>query len=506
MLRRFKRAFVAAWNGLRRPSRRRAPSLFGLEKRTLLSGRAVEKAVLVSVEPLTTSVESRTATAKANKQATFVIGLYHTYFHRAPSPAQLNYALEQLKAGVSHAALKREIMDAVSTSPKRVSALAFVNALYATIGGRSPTPVGQAYWLGLLNSGLSRKQVSQMFQASNGMLPPPPITWANPASIVYGTPLSSAQLNAVASVPGTFTYSPPAGTLLDPFYDYPMSVTFTPTDSADYAPVSAAAAITVYAAKPTITWLRPHAIQYGTPLSDIQLNATATWTVNGQTVNVPGTFTYSSPVGTVLPLDTNLSLTVVFRPFDYDRLLHCRGDHQHHRHIWASAAHSDAATPDPATDPVANTITDALADAGSDAHECDQSIAPDGTARGTAADAPADTFQSDPARRDRTARRLVHAPQVPCDSRRNVDRDFDSSAQRGVACNEYADTGVEPESVTSSGFDQTLVSPPGRFVQARARQRDRGDGDEPGLGTRRDGRESVSGSPAARGHDLSDRR
>jgi hypothetical protein len=122
LLRGLKRAFLATWNSLQRPSRRRAPSLFGLEKRILLSGRAAEKAVLVSVEPLTTSVESRTEAAKANRQTRFVIGLYHTYFHRAPSPAQLNYALEQLSAGVSHAALQRDFMDVVSRSPKKVSA------------------------------------------------------------------------------------------------------------------------------------------------------------------------------------------------------------------------------------------------------------------------------------------------------------------------------------------------------------------------------------------------
>jgi hypothetical protein len=37
----------------------------------------------------------------------------------------------------------------------------------------------------------------------------PTSTWASPASIVYGTPLSSAQLDATASVPGTFTYTAP---------------------------------------------------------------------------------------------------------------------------------------------------------------------------------------------------------------------------------------------------------------------------------------------------------
>ena len=34
------------------------------------------------------------------------------------------------------------------------------------------------------------------------------ITWATPADIVYGTALSATQLNATASVPGTFVYTP----------------------------------------------------------------------------------------------------------------------------------------------------------------------------------------------------------------------------------------------------------------------------------------------------------
>jgi probable HAF family extracellular repeat protein len=42
----------------------------------------------------------------------------------------------------------------------------------------------------------------------------PTITWANPTDIVYGMPLSATQLDATASVPGTFTYMPAAGTVL----------------------------------------------------------------------------------------------------------------------------------------------------------------------------------------------------------------------------------------------------------------------------------------------------
>src|SRR5207249_2440824 len=41
----------------------------------------------------------------------------------------------------------------------------------------------------------------------------PVITWTNPADITYPTTLSATQLNASANVPGSFVYTPAAGTL-----------------------------------------------------------------------------------------------------------------------------------------------------------------------------------------------------------------------------------------------------------------------------------------------------
>jgi Zn-dependent metalloprotease len=61
----------------------------------------------------------------------------------------------------------------------------------------------------------------------------PVVTWANPASIVYGTALSATQLNATANVAGTFAYTPAAGTVL-PVGTHTLSVTFTPTDTVNY--------------------------------------------------------------------------------------------------------------------------------------------------------------------------------------------------------------------------------------------------------------------------------
>ena len=59
------------------------------------------------------------------------------------------------------------------------------------------------------------------------------ITWANPAGITYGTALGATQLNATASVPGTFVYTPAAGTVLNAGTQT-LHVDFTPTDTVNY--------------------------------------------------------------------------------------------------------------------------------------------------------------------------------------------------------------------------------------------------------------------------------
>ena len=54
------------------------------------------------------------------------------------------------------------------------------------------------------------------------------ITWPVPAPIVYGTPLTAAQLDATSTKPGTFTYTPPSGTVLGAG-PQTLSVNFLPT-------------------------------------------------------------------------------------------------------------------------------------------------------------------------------------------------------------------------------------------------------------------------------------
>jgi subtilisin-like proprotein convertase family protein len=61
------------------------------------------------------------------------------------------------------------------------------------------------------------------------------------------------------------------------------------------------------AVAPSITWTNPPAIVYGTSLGPDQLNATA---------NVPGTFVYNPPAGTVLAGGNNQPISVTFQPDD----------------------------------------------------------------------------------------------------------------------------------------------------------------------------------------------
>jgi hypothetical protein len=79
----------------------------------------------------------------------------------------------------------------------------------------------------------------------------PTISWTAPAAITFGSALSSSQLDATASVPGTFVYSPPAGTVLQAGAGQTLSVVFTPTDTTDYATVNDSTTITVNPAATT---------------------------------------------------------------------------------------------------------------------------------------------------------------------------------------------------------------------------------------------------------------
>ena len=135
----------------------------------------------------------------------------------------------------------------------------------------------------------------------------PTVTWSNPPAIFAGSPLSSAELNAIFSVPGICVYTPALGTVL-PEGNQRLSVTCTPTDGVRFDPVTTTVTIQVrpIKKKPSILWFNPVAITNPTPLTGAQLNARP---------SVPGTLTYSPADGTVLEPGTYV-LTVKLVPTD----------------------------------------------------------------------------------------------------------------------------------------------------------------------------------------------
>jgi lysophospholipase L1-like esterase len=141
----------------------------------------------------------------------------------------------------------------------------------------------------------------------------PVITWPIPAPIVYGTPLSTTQLDATANIPGTFTYSPSAGSLLE-VGAATLSAAFTPTDAVDYSPATAQAILQVEKVTPLLHWSPPDPIAMNTPLTADRLNVTAS---DPLTLSpLAGTFVFSPPAGTQFTSPVPQELKANFTPAD----------------------------------------------------------------------------------------------------------------------------------------------------------------------------------------------
>jgi len=116
----------------------------------------------------------------------------------------------------------------------------------------------------------------------------PTITWNNPADIVYGTALSSTQLNATANVAGNFNYTPASGTVLSAGSGQSLLASFTPTDTTNYNATSKTVVINVLKATPSFSNLSSPTIAYGTA-----------------TTNLSGKLTFGSLIPT-----TNVAMTL----------------------------------------------------------------------------------------------------------------------------------------------------------------------------------------------------
>jgi len=134
----------------------------------------------------------------------------------------------------------------------------------------------------------------------------PTISWATPAAVASGTALSSAQLNAIASVAGitvdgTFVYTPAAGTIPAIGLDT-LTVVFTPTDSVDYATATGSVVLTVGDF---------FSLNFGSsPIQTVQQGANASYSFTVTPVGLaklPGVVTFTA---TGLPPDA----TITFSP------------------------------------------------------------------------------------------------------------------------------------------------------------------------------------------------
>ena len=154
----------------------------------------------------------------------------------------------------------------------------------ATVGGNTLTITGAGTVAVKASQGGdssygSAAEVTQTFTVAKAV---PAITWTQPVAIAYGTALSAAQLNATASVPGSFTYSPPSGTVVSAGAQT-LSVTFTSADTTNYAGASASVTLTVTKAAATVALGNLNATYDGSAKA-----ASATTTPAGLTVD----FTY----------------------------------------------------------------------------------------------------------------------------------------------------------------------------------------------------------------------
>ena len=128
----------------------------------------------------------------------------------------------------------------------------------------------------------------------------PVITWSNPPNIVFGSALGAGTLNATANVPGTFVYSPPAGTVLAVGNAQTLSVLFTPTDLVNYTTANATVQINVIGPPSS-----PILVSPANGATGVSLTPTLSWNTSS------GATSYNVYFGTspTPPLATNTTAT-----------------------------------------------------------------------------------------------------------------------------------------------------------------------------------------------------
>ena len=138
----------------------------------------------------------------------------------------------------------------------------------------------------------------------------PVITWPQPAPVAVGATLSATQLDATASVPGSFMYSPAAGTVLAAGTQQ-LTAVFSPTDTTDYASATAHASLVVGTSsgpsaptggpitpsRPTLTGCGGPTVNVNSSMSQSTLQSTIQNAPNCALVLfAPGSYTITAPI------------------------------------------------------------------------------------------------------------------------------------------------------------------------------------------------------------------
>ncbi len=166
-----------------------------------------------------------------------------------------------------------------------------------------------ACYAGDSNFGDSGASVSQTINKVT-----PTINWSNPATVTYGTALGSTQLNATATyqnggtpvtVPGTFTYTPAAGTVLNAGNSQTLSVHLVPTDTASFnTPADKTVSINVQAKSVTANITTSNKVYDGTTA------ATFTCSLSGVLAADTGSVTCTGGSASFASAGTGTGITV----------------------------------------------------------------------------------------------------------------------------------------------------------------------------------------------------
>ncbi|GFO70066.1 hypothetical protein GMLC_36450 [Geomonas limicola] len=225
-------------------------------------------------------------TVTVNKATLTVIANSQTKVYGAADPT-LSYIFSGLangdSAGVISGALTRAAGESVAGGPYAI--------------GQGTLAAGNNYQISFTGANLTITRAT------------PALSWLPPYPVPSGTSLDTRQLNATASLPGSFAYTPGTGALVS--QTQALSVTFTPTDTGNYTSATATVLLEVDKIGQSIAFA-PLALKIltdapfnlsasadsGLPVSYASSNP-AVATVSGSTVTIVGvgtaTITASQP-------------------------------------------------------------------------------------------------------------------------------------------------------------------------------------------------------------------